>query len=458
MIDRTALIEAVDDLAQFAANLRFDRLPESVRNRLQLMLVDLLGVTVAGARTRDMSALHSAWNPPTGNASILGTTRTTTPETAAFLNAVAACMLELDEGNKHAKGHPAVHVVYCAMAAVQESDRTVSGEEFLTAVAAGYEVAARFGRALARHPQFHTHGHWGATGAACAAALINRGKPAEIAAAIDSSAGLMTVTPWSIVLDGDFTRNLWAASSNSAGLQAARLAKAGLVGNTGALNSTLGTVIGSLEPRLLVEDLGDKWFLNQGYSKIHSSCSYTHAAVDLVQALKQQRSLVADEIAVVCVGTHSLAEPLFGREVHNRLSAMFSFPFVVGAAILNDRLDPVAMDPYSATFAESLALSDKVRMEIRDDFDALLPLERWARVDIEFTDGTTVGAAQPNPIGDVDYFPLGADEIETKLTSLIGPEAASALELAVRALSESDDAGKALAELPRSTTVLRSTT
>ncbi len=449
---RTELIAAVDDLARFAAELSFDSLPESVRDRLHLMLVDLLGVTVAGARTQDMSALFSAWNSPAGDAPILGTTLTTTPETAAFLSAVSACMLELDEGNKHAKGHPAVHVVYCAMAALQESERTVSGKEFLTAVAAGYEIAARFGRALTRHPQWHTHGHWGAAGAACAAALINRGTPDEIAAAIDSSAGLMTVAPWLIVLEGDFTRNLWAASANTAGLHAARLAKSGLVGNTGALNSTLGTLIGSLEPRLLVEGLGDQWLMTQGYGKLHSSCSYTHAAVDLVQSLKQQHPLAAADIAVVRVATHSLAEPLFGRGAHNRLSAMFSFPFVVAAAILNDRLDAAAMDPNSATFAEVLALSDRVQMEVRADFDALLPTERWARVDIEFTDGTSVGAAQPNPRGDVDYFPLGTDDIEKKLTSLIGRESADIVEVVVRELFQSDDAEQTLAALSRTMT------
>lgn len=440
-------IAAVDELAAFAASLSYADLPVPVRERLRLMLVDLLGVTAAGARTPEMVKLASTWQAEPGDAPLIGAAAGTRPETAAYLNAVAACCLELDEGNKHAQGHPAVHVLFAAIAATQLAEHPVSGEQFLTAVAAGYEVAARFGRALDRRGAWHTHGHWGATGAACAAALIRGATQEQVAAAIDASTGLMHVTPWSVVLEGNFIRNFWVAGANLAGLNAARLAMAGLTGNSGTAARTLGEFVGSLETEALAGDLGREWLIAQGYSKHHASCSYTHAAVDLIQSLKQQQKFAPDDVAAVLVRTHSLARPLFARNPHNRLSAMFSFPFVVSAALLNDRVDPAVLEPGSAGFVAANNFSDRVTMEIAPDFDRRLPAERWAEVRIDLRNGTSLSRAQPNPLGDVDYFPFGAPEIVAKLVALIGRPDTEFIQAAVARLQRSPDAKATLATL-----------
>ena len=188
----------------------------------------------------------------------------TTPEHASFLDSVASCCLELDEGNKYAAGHPAAHVVFAAMAATRLSDRPVGGRRFVAAVVAGYEVAARFGRALDRDPGWHTHGHWGATGAATAAALVLGADARQVAAAIDASTSLMHVTPWPVVLEGGFVRNLWIAGANRAGLDAARLALAGLVTNTGAAQHSLGRIVGRLDLDSLTHGAGRRVARAQG--------------------------------------------------------------------------------------------------------------------------------------------------------------------------------------------------
>lgn len=440
-------ISAVDALAEFAVGLTYANMPEAVRARLSVMIVDLLGVTAAGARTPEFDKLLRSWQCPPGEAPLVGRSEATCPETAAYLNAVAACSLELDEGNKHAQGHPAVQVLFAAMAATQQSKHEISGQLFLTAIAAGYEIAARFGRALHRNAAWHTHGHWGSTGAACAAALIAGATRQQVAAAIDASTALMHVTPWNTVLAGNFVRNFWVAGSNIAGLNAARLAMSGLTTNAGAAVHSLGEIVGSIDTGSLTESLGEAWLVAQGYSKRHSACSYTHAAVDIVQMFKAQESFDIDQIATVRVRTHSLAKPLFEPNPHNRLAAMFSFPFVVSTAILNPSLGPEVMDPENQKFAEANAFSTKVVMEVSDDFDALLPAERWTEVRITLLDGTSMMMSQPNPIGDVDYYPLGAAEIQSKLQSLIGDRDAGQIQMIVAALPGSVDVRSTLSML-----------
>lgn len=420
MITVEAQTTAVNRLAVFASGLRFEELPQSVRQRIPLMLTDLFGVTAAGARTSDMAKLMGQWPRDTGDAPIIGTDLTTTPETAAYLNAISACCLELDEGNKHARGHPAVHVVFAAIAATQRAGRPVSGQEFLTAIVAGYEVAARFGRAVRLDPGWHTHGHWGSAGAACAAALIHGCSVEQIAASIDAATGLIHVTPWDMVLDGNFTRNLWAAGASAAGLHAAQLAKSGLVSNSGAAARTLGQLAGSLDTDLLTEQLGEFWLSAHGYSKWHASCSYTHVAIDIVQRLKREHLFDVEDIESVTVRTHSLAEPLFAGTATNRLSAMFSFPFVVAAALVNDAVSPGSMDPHSDSFKAATQFLPRITTMLEPAFDAALPSERWAEVEIRFKNGTIVSHAQPNPRGDADYFPFRPEDVEAKLVALIG--------------------------------------
>jgi len=411
------------------------------------MLIDLIGVAAAGARTPEMRALLDVWGSAPGVSPIVGAHRTTNPETAAYLNAIAACSLELDEGNKHAKGHPAAHVVFSAMAAVQLVERPVTGSEFLTAVAAGYEVAARFGRALEREATWHTHGHWGVTGAACASALIMGASRTQIAAAIDASTALMHVTPWATVLGGNFVRNLWAAGANMAGLNAARLALAGLATNNATALDTLGGIVGSLDTAMLSHGLGTEWLITEGYMKRYPSCSYTHAAVDAVQGIKAQQDFCTADIVSVKVRTHSLAAPLFTRNPHNRLSAMFSLPFVISAAIVNDALHPPALEPGTRAFEEAQEFSDKVIVEVSPEFDQRLPLERWAEVEIVLRDGSVFTDAQPNPIGDVDYFPMGPAEIEAKLHNLLGSDDGHSIKNTIRHLAESPNALLTLASL-----------
>jgi 2-methylcitrate dehydratase PrpD len=422
-----------------------------VRERVGLMLTDLLGVTLAGARTPEMQALVQAWASPSGDTRVPGSRARTTPEVAAYLSAVAGCMLELDEGNKFATGHPAAHVVFAAIAAAQMSAEETPGERFVTAVTAGYEVAARFGRATRRDPRWHTHGHWGATGAACAAALILDPTPEArtVAAAIDASTGLMHVTPWQTVLSGDFTRNLWMAGANQAGLNAARLARAGLVRNRGSAAHGLGDLVGTLDPDSLTSELGRHWLTSEGYLKRHSACAYTHVAVDLVQELRRAGAWRASgEVAGVQVRVHSLAEPLLRRHPDSRLGAMFSLPFVVSTAMVSEHVDPAAMTPGTPAFSAAETFSEQVDVTVDERLDRYLPNRRCTEVEVTLRDGSSVALAQANPVGDGAHFPLGVEEVTAKLGRLLGQDDAARIVSTMGRLPGCDSVVDLLESLP----------
>ena len=70
-----------------------------------------------------------------GDSPVIGLSPAARPGTAAFLNGTAGTMLELDEGNQYARGHPAIHVVPALLAAPRGD-----GAALLTALALGYEI------------------------------------------------------------------------------------------------------------------------------------------------------------------------------------------------------------------------------------------------------------------------------------------------------------------------------
>ncbi len=445
---RAATAAALADLGAFTARLRWEALPDAVRDKAVLVVADLLGVTIAGARTTECRALLAAWDPAPGRASVIGAGRLTSADDAAWLNGTAACTLELDEGNKHAQGHPAAHLLFAALATAQTIDNTTTGAELLTAVVAGYEVAARFGRATRRRPDLHTHGHWGTAGAAAAVGRLRGLSAAEIAAAIDAATGLIYVTPWGVVLAGSFVRNLWIAGANVSGLIGARLAAAGLATPAGTAADTLGGVVGGLDPAELTLELGARFDITGGYFKRHASCSYTHPAADAALSLQHAHQLTAGDVAHVLVETHRLGMPLAPLSTQSRLAAMFSLPYVVAVALLDGVAGPESFDDDRRRDPAVLDLASLVEVRHDLELDRRLPAERATRLTITLTDGRRLTAEQPNPVGDADHHPFGAADVRAKLERLLGtPTAATVLEAAA-ALPTTLDARSVLCALP----------
>src|SRR6188768_117141 len=97
-------------LADFASNLRYEDLPEEVVHEALRRIIDTLGCGYGGFHTdtaaiaRDVAAEHSG--PRTAH--VLGRGLRSTPEMAAFANAVMVRYLDFNDVNKALRmgGHP----------------------------------------------------------------------------------------------------------------------------------------------------------------------------------------------------------------------------------------------------------------------------------------------------------------------------------------------------------------
>ena len=434
---------ATAGLGEWVSGLDAADVPRPVLDRLSLVLLNVAGVTAVGAALDEQAALRASWRAPDGPAPLIGAGRRVPADAAAWLNAAALVCLELDEGNKYAKGHPAAHGFPAVLALAAELD--AAGADTAAALLAAYETASRFGRASRLRPGAHPHGNWGVAGAAAGCARLLGLGPEATAAAIDTGAGLPVAGHFASATDGNPVRDAWMGASNTSGLVAARMAAAGAARNTGTAALSLGGLLGGFDPSELTGALGTRWDVTRGYFKRHASCSFTHPAADAVLGLRD--GLDPSRITGIAVETHALGAGLASAEWDNRLSAMFSQPFVIAAAVLEGEVGPRVLERRDDPALRSLAR--RVRLVAAGDLTARLPDERAARVTVELDDGTVRTREVPNPVGDADHRPLDERDVLTLLEGwlpgreeLIGRAAAFA-----RDLPALDRVGERLREL-----------
>ncbi|MGW4622400.1 MmgE/PrpD family protein [Streptomyces sp. NPDC004592] len=449
---KRAAATKTEELARWASQLSWPDVPEAVRERFSLVLFNTLAVTVAGSRTEGQRRIRKSWPTPPGGAPVLGTDIRTQPDAAAYLNATALVCCELDEGGKYAKGHPAGHT-FPAILALAASLGS-SGEDTAHALLAGYEVAARFGRATALARGVHPHGNWGVSGAAAGCAVLLGLPAAGVAAAVDTAAGLAVAGHFDSALDGHRVRDAWMGAAAMSGLAAARLAAAGVVGNSGTAALSLGSLLGSFDPAALTDGLGDDWQIAHNYFKRHASCSYTHPAADLALRLRKgplaglTAHQVADAVTEMRVETHALAAPLDRTRWDGPLGAMFSIPYAVAAALLDGAVAPATAEATQADRPELFALAGKVTVREDLTLTARLPHERPTRLTAVLKGGEHVVLFAPHPVGDSSHHPFTARTLPGVLTGLLGDEAlVEYLRRAANHLPKADDVGSLLREL-----------
>lgn len=438
------LVEAVEELGSFAHQLEWEGLDQATMDRARDVLVDTVGVTLAGARTPELVALRATVVAESGPSRPLGGDCGLAPTSAAWLDGTAACCLELDEGNKRARGHPAAHVVpaLLAMAPLTEVD----GPSWLAAFVAGHEVATRVAAATRLKPGVHPHGNASiAGGAAAVARLLDLGA-GGIAQAIDAAMALPLANEFAAAMDGSFVRNTWIGQANVSAIAAARLAAAGLGSVDGRGRGTLGGILGELDVSLL-SGHGEPLSVTNGYFKRHASCSYTHPPADAVLEL-HENGVHASDVTRIEVHTHHLAVPLDRPATPTRLAAMFSIPFVVAATLVKGRFDTASSDTDARQHPEIRRLTAATTVLHDPSLDTRLPDERVARVTCHLTDGTSRSIEVPNPIGDAGHHPLSRDDLLDKLDGLLHAGEAREIAAVIDALPHVADAADALAQLP----------
>src|SRR5215510_15731084 len=144
------------ELAAWTTSLRFDDLPADVVAATKARVLDVIGLSLAGADTpfgrsvRDAAVAMSSSGP----CRVLGTGDSLNVTMAAFANGAFSQALEFDDTHNESIVHMSSPAVAAALA-LADAGR-VSGRDVITAVAAGNEISCRAGSVAPG--QFHRRG------------------------------------------------------------------------------------------------------------------------------------------------------------------------------------------------------------------------------------------------------------------------------------------------------------
>lgn len=386
----------LDQIATYISECKFDDFPRDVVNRAKEVLADSIAVIACGAQEKEIKALVRKIAIPfvPDVATVIGAGIRTEPQKAALINGIAGTFTELDEGNRFARGHPAIHVIPAALAVAEESN--LSGKEFITALVLGYETGARVGMASKLRRLMQSHGTWGTVGAAAAVGKLMGYKKEDLKQIINVSSSLSLATSKYTALEGGTLRNVYAGVSGMFGVLAHDLIQSGFTGEKDGLRTVFGTVVSdTFSSELMVEELGHRFEIMRNYFKLYACCRYNHATLNALSSIIDGRPggrVLPGEVAMVEVMTYSLAAQLSNQNPLNTLAGKFSIPFAVASFIVHGSAGLDSFTPQAIQDPVIKALSQRVRVMEEPEFTAMLPGHRPSKVRLTLIDGTVLEA------------------------------------------------------------------
>ncbi|WP_349371654.1 MmgE/PrpD family protein [Salinarimonas sp.] len=406
---------------RFAERLRYEDLPAEVVARTRLVLADSVAAIAAGAQEPETKALAETLLATSGIGPhpLIGARMRGSAAAAALFNGTAGTMLELDEGNQYARGHPGIHVVPAALVAAARTG--AAGRDLILAIALGYEVGARIGIASKLRVSMHPHGTWGTIGAAVAVAKLHGASAAQIVEAMSVASSLGLTTSRRTMLEGGTVRNSFAGFANQIGLTVWDLVASGFTGEADGVGTVYGTIAAEdWRPQEMVAELGQRWEIARNYFKRHACCRYNHAALDALSQITARERIAQEDVRAIEVETYVWAAQLASQEPHNMLAAKFSLPFSIATTLVHGAATVEA-------FREGARRDERVRdlarrVSVREDpaLTDRLPAQRPARVRVTLADGRTLTAEAFTNRGDTED-PYGPAEIEEKFLELTSP-------------------------------------
>jgi 2-methylcitrate dehydratase PrpD len=416
----------LDRLASLAARVRFPALSEATVVAAKDVVLDTLGATLAGSRLPENVRLGRLAVERSGlkTATLVGHAERAEPMLAALVNATAGVALEMDEGNRWGGGHPAIHVLPAALAVAEE--RNLDGRRLIEGLVAGYEIVSRLGGATRVRPNVHSHGTWGAIGAAVAVArLHDREDDGTLRQIINLAACMSPANSWAPCFEGATIRNLYPGRAGLQGILAVHLLQCGFTAPADAPADVYGTIVGeSFDADEAVAGLGEDdrpavWRIERNYFKQHACCLYNHPALDAVQALLRTERFRPADVAHVRVTSVPFVERMAEPAPSNMLAAKFSVPYAVAAAIVTGGsgvpafLDGVRDDRRVQELARRVEVRGEPAMSMRNAG------EPTARVEVTLRDGRVLTGTASTVRGDAGN-PVPREVLVGKFLDLAG--------------------------------------
>ena len=397
-------------------------------------LLDWLGSALAGlATTTGQSFVRYGNTQGAGSSTALGVSGQRSAEVAALINGALSHIVEMDDVERASVIHPAAVVIPAALAAAEQVK--ASSQQLHAAIAAGYEVAIRIGRAVGADHYFHFHNTstCGAFGAAVAAGWLYRLSSEQLVWAL-GNAGTQAAGLWEFNTEGAQSKPLHTGRAAANGLLAALLAREGVSGARRVLEGERGFFSG-LAPKgdvaIVTRQLDAELLIGEVSIKPHASCRHTHAPIDAALQVHGQLQSDFDQLQQVDIGVYPAAQVLCDKsDPQSVADAKFSLQYCVATALLEGRVGLQEFSPQALANERTRELMKRVSVSIDPESEAAYP-HCWSAVLTTHVEGRgPLVTRLSNPKGDPENR-LQQGEMERKFATLVeygaGEETATVL-------------------------------
>lgn len=386
------------EAATFALEGTLGSSPIGVTEAVKTRVVDTLAATVAGYEFEDAAVLKRFSRRFEGeDARILdGSGQTRSLPGAVLANATAANVLDIDDGHRLVKGHPAAIVVPAAVAAGELAGATI--DDLLEAVYVGYELAVRVGLTIHEETGIYSGtGSWGATGVAAAVCRLLEcdRETTEQAIGIADYHAPRTPIGRGVEQPGMTKDGIgWGAY---VGCEAVTLAREGFTASGSPFDDSDRT-----------DTLGSRHHVTEGYLKPYPCCRWAQPGLEAALELRRRSEFTPREIERVVVETFSEATALTTAEPGSVAEAEYSYPYPVAVSLHQGEFGPGDLTPKARKRAAIIDLARRVDLEAAPDLDGRFPEECLARVHVEtdedvFVSTTTrARGARQRPLSEED--------------------------------------------------------
>ncbi|MGB9069048.1 MAG: MmgE/PrpD family protein [Candidatus Acidiferrales bacterium] len=403
-------------MAAFVSELRYERIPKEVIDRIKLLILDSFGCAIYGVHLEWSRILMGTLNQLDNSTTcgVWGTSLRLSAPHAALVNGTLVQGFELDDVHRVGVLHVGA-VTLPALISVAEIRPGMSGCDFLTAAVAGYEIGPRVGMCMG---QEHIGQGWhsGATvgvfsaaaGAAAGLRLSEEQTVHALGIAGTQSAGLMAAQYGSMV------KRMHAGRSAQSGLYSALLAEAGFTGIVNVFESEYGgfcSTFSRSQDRFnlaeLTSGLGERFETMSISLKFYSCVGSNHTALDAIQEIRARRAFSVEQVEQVVVHASQVTVDHVGWKYSpgGVTAAQLNLPFCVATLLLEG---DVFVDQFSETMlgnSARIALAEKVKVVHDPAITARgSKFRHTVRVELSLKDGTVLEQVVEAPRGSEQHF------------------------------------------------------
>jgi len=369
--------------------------------------MDVIGLALAGAETKFGRSVHAAalaLSTP-GPCRILGFGDRVGVTTAAFANGAFSQALEFDDTHNESIVHMSSPAVAAALALSEFT--SVSGRDFITAIAIGNEISCRVGSVSSgelHRRGFHPTGLFATFGAAYLASKM-LSLDAETQARAAGIAGSFASGLLECWVDGTQTKFLHPGWSAQSGITSALLARSGVTGPAEVFEGRFGLFASHVQDSNAHRDfrrivdylpgrrLGEHWESRNSSFKPFPAAHVIHPYISAILRLRSQHAIQAADVervecpvtafivGIVCEPTAEKFAP--ASDSHGRVSLQYS----LAEALYFGALGKNAYRHESLTNPEILALARRIHYRVDPNYPG--PGRFKGAVTITLRDGRT---------------------------------------------------------------------